>query len=161
VDGKRLASDPQDDSREARREFELEHNPVDGVKLFDMSKHEVHPEEDPNTLEREQIPKFLALTERFYPQHYAMAVFGFATGLRGTNIRPIRIKGPKADLNWQTAICYVRRGAGRMGGIYDTTKQKETVSDNATAESARGPSLARGDPNPSGPSSGQRVLVPL
>lgn len=110
--------------KSARREFELEHCAYADVKLFDASKHETHTEEDPNALNREQVPKFLSLVQRLYPQHYAMAVFGFATGLRGTNISPIRIKGPKVDLNWETGLCYVRRGAGRLGAIYETTKQK-------------------------------------
>jgi integrase len=95
------------------------------VKLFDGSQHETHTEEDPNALTQPQVVRFLALTRSLYPQHYAMAVFGFATGLRGTNISPIRIRGPKADINWETGLCYVRRGAGRLGGIYNTTKQKQ------------------------------------
>ncbi|HVZ37072.1 MAG TPA: site-specific integrase [Polyangiaceae bacterium] len=110
--------------KQGRRDFELAHNPIEGVKLFDTSMHEVHSEEDPNALNREQIPTFLRLLRALYPQHYAMGVFGFATGLRGTNISPLRIRGEKPDINWETGVCYVRRGAGRLGGLYNTTKQK-------------------------------------
>jgi integrase len=110
--------------KQARRDFELAHNAVEGVKLFDVSHHETHTEEDPNALDRGQVVKFVALVRKYYPQHYAMTMFGFATGLRGTNISPIRVRGPQADLTWETGLCYVRRGAGRLGKIYNTTKQK-------------------------------------
>jgi len=109
--------------KSGRREYELSHNAIEDVEQFDTSKHETHTEEDPNALTREQVFKFLTLMRELYPQHYAMTMFGFATGLRGTNISPIRIKGPKADINWETGVCYVRRGAGRLGSIYNRTKQ--------------------------------------
>jgi hypothetical protein len=110
--------------RQARREYEIGHDAMASVQEFDDSEHETHTEEDPNSLTSEQTPTFLRLFLKFYPQLFAMTFFGFATGLRGTNISPIRRKGPKQDLNWETGVCYIRRSAGRLGGIRNTTKQK-------------------------------------
>jgi hypothetical protein len=108
--------------KEARRELEIGHDAFKGVTEFDESEHDPHPEEDPNALMDEQVPMFLCLLKESYPHFYAMAVFGFATGLRGINISALRYRGPEADINWETGLCYVRRGAGRLGGIRNTTK---------------------------------------
>jgi integrase len=93
--------------------------------MFDESMHDPYPEEDPNSLMEHQVPVFLELMRRDYPQFYAMAVFGFVTGLRGTNISALRYRGDEADINWETGVCYVRRAAGRLGETRKNTKQRK------------------------------------
>lgn len=111
--------------REAQHELEFDYDCFKKVKMFDESMHDPYPEEDPNALMDDQVPVFLALMKRHYPHFYAMAVFGFVTGLRGTNISALRYRGDDADITWETGVCYVRRAAGRLGETRNTTKQKK------------------------------------
>jgi integrase len=111
--------------REAQHELEFGYDCFKKVKMFDESMHDPHPEEDPNALMEHQVPVFLGLMHRHYAHLYAMAVFGFVTGLRGTNISALRHRGDEADINWETGVCYVRRAAGRLGETRNTTKQKQ------------------------------------
>src|SRR5690606_12970864 len=81
----------------ATLEFELPRNVSDGVRDFDESEHVTYTEEEPNALTTEQVPEFLQHLRALYPQHYAMAYLGFATGLRPSSLRPLRRKGEEPD----------------------------------------------------------------
>jgi len=44
-----------------------------------------------------------------FPQHYAMALLAFATGLRPSTLRPLRRTGPDRDVLWDDGFVMVRR----------------------------------------------------
>lgn len=105
-------------------EYELPRNPILGVARFDTTMHRTYTKERPNALQDEEVICFLTTMHRRYPQHFAQTVLGFATGLRPSHMRPIRRKGPEADLNWVTGELLIRRSHS-IGGedqIMDTTK---------------------------------------
>lgn len=93
----------------ATDEHELAKNPLNGVKPFDESTHVPFSEEQPNSLEPEEVPLFLAEMRRMYPQHFAMVVLGFVTGLRPSSLRPLRRKGPTPDLLLDQGVLLVRQ----------------------------------------------------
>jgi hypothetical protein len=44
-----------------------------------------------------------------YPQHFAMTYMGFALGLRPSSLRPLRRRGPEADVKWGERLVLIRR----------------------------------------------------
>jgi len=112
----------------ARRKYGLQHNAMEGVSRFTTSKHSTYSFEHPNSLTIEQLPRFLAVIRKRFPQHYALAKFGFATGIRTLNLSPLRRRPDEhgvADINWETGLCYIRRGYTRLKGMNPTTKNRE------------------------------------
>ena len=103
-------------------EFELDRNPVAKVDKFSTAEHPVHTREEPNSLTGEEARAFLAAMQRKYPQHYAMTVLGFATGLRPSSLRPLRRCGPNADVLWTESALLVRRSHTRRAEVMNTTK---------------------------------------
>lgn len=99
-------------------------NPLNGVKPFDESLHVAYSEEEPNSLEPEEVPLFLAKMRELYPQHFAMVVLGFVTGLRPSSLRPLRRGGKTPDLLLDGAILYVRRSHTLGEEVMETTKTK-------------------------------------
>src|SRR5277367_2163482 len=81
----------------------------DGVAYFDTSEHPTYTEEEPNALPPEKVGEFLACMREVFPQHYAMAYLGFATGLRPSSMRPLRRKGSTPDVRWDEGVVLVRR----------------------------------------------------
>ena len=65
-----------------------------------------------------------AKARELYPQHYALILLGFVTGLRPSSLRPLRRKGPEADIDWTTGELLVRRSHSRRQKIMNRTKQK-------------------------------------
>lgn len=92
-----------------------------GVQDFDQSEWVTYSEESPNTLKPEDVPRFLGALKERWPQHYAMALLGFVTGLRPSSLRPLRRQGPEADVLWSEGRLLVRRSEVR-GGIMQRTK---------------------------------------
>jgi site-specific recombinase XerD len=90
-------------------ELELAKNPIVGVKDFDTSTHASYTDEEPNSLTPDEVPLFLAETRRRFPQHFAFLALGFATGLRPSSMRPLRRKGPRADVRWEEGVLLIRR----------------------------------------------------
>jgi integrase len=114
-------------------EFELERNPVAGLKMFDTSEHAPYTEEEPNSLTPPEVPTFLAGLRTAYARHFAFAALGFGTGLRPSSIRPLRRKGPTPDVLWDEGAILVRRSHSRRQEVMETTKtgirQKITLPD--------------------------------
>lgn len=108
----------------AAQELEWTRNPMNGVKPFDESSHAPYSEEEPNALEPEEVPRFLAKMREKYPQHFAMTVLGFVTGLRPSSLRPLRRGGPTPDLLLDEGILYVRRSHTLGDEVMPTTKTK-------------------------------------
>jgi len=106
------------------------------VESFDESGHVIYTEEEPNALLPEQVPPFLAEIRRHYPQHYAMVVVGFATGLRPSSLRGIRREGATPDLLWDQKILFVRRSVTRGEAVERTKtglRQRLNVPDSLLA----------------------------
>lgn len=53
-----------------------------------------------------------------------MTFLGFATGLRPSSLRPLRRRGPSADVLWDQNRILVRRSQTRRDEVMETTKQK-------------------------------------
>jgi integrase len=95
-------------------------DPAAGARAFDTTEHETYTEEEPNALTAEQARAFLACMRVECPQHFAMTLLGFATGLRPSSLRPLRREGPDADIKWQEGKILVRQS--HTIGIMQTTK---------------------------------------
>lgn len=107
----------------AKRDFDLAGVATDGVREFDTSTHATYTEEEPNSLAAEQVSVFLELLKQRFPQHYAMAYLGFATGLRPSSLRPLRRAGSTGDVDWENKRLLVRRSQTRGDEVRDATKQ--------------------------------------
>lgn len=106
---------------EASQEFNIADvcRTVDDVST---KTHRVYTYEEPNSIKPEDLPRFLGELRARYPQHYAFVFLGFATGLRPSSLRPLRAKGPNADVKWDEAKLLVRRSHSRGDEVMDTTK---------------------------------------
>jgi len=109
--------------RGAKRDFDLAGVASDGVKDFDTSTHATYTEEEPNSLAAHQVPAFLQKLKEDFPQHYAMAYLGFATGLRPSSLRPLRRRGETPDIQWEAKRLLVRRSQTLGKKVRNTTKQ--------------------------------------
>jgi integrase len=109
--------------RGAKRDFDLAGVASDGVKDFDTSTHATYTEEEPNSLAAHQVPTFLQKLKEDFPQHYAMAYLGFATGLRPSSLRPLRRSGETPDIQWDAKRILVRRSQTLGKKVRNTTKQ--------------------------------------
>ncbi len=69
-----------------------------------------------------------------FPQHYAMVFLGMVTGLRPSSLRPLRRKGPKADILWDENKLLVRRSHTVGDEVMNTTKQRVKYSIHLPAE---------------------------
>lgn len=103
-------------------EFELERNPVLGVKDFDTSTHLTYTEEQPNSLTPGEVPVFLAKMRELYPQHFAFVAMGFATGLRPSTLRPVRRNGATPDVLWGEGVVLIRRSHTRKQEVMEKPK---------------------------------------
>ena len=108
-------------SKAASREYEIR-DFMDVVEKFSTKNHVTYTEEAPNALKPKDIPVFLECLKEFYPQHYAMALLGFVTGLRPSSLRPLRRRGPEADISWEEGRLKVRRSEVRRR-VLNRTKQ--------------------------------------
>jgi integrase len=108
--------------RRAQSELDLEHDATKGVKRLDLAEHEVYTEEEPNALTEEEIGEFLNCMFDNYPQFFAMAYLGFFTGLRPSSMRPLRRRGPQADVLWEKNVLLIRRSHTLGEEVMKTTK---------------------------------------
>jgi integrase len=106
----------------ASEEHGWERNPMHGIENFDTSEHPTYTHEEPNSLLVEEVPHFLAAMRNMYPQHYAMTALGFATGLRPSSLRPLRRRGPGADVKWDEGVLLVRRSHTVGESVMERTK---------------------------------------
>ncbi len=108
----------------AKRKFQLTHDAVDGVRLLDTSEHDTYTEEEPNSLLPDEVGPYAAMLRELYPQHFGMFELMLVTGLRPSSIRPLRRKGPEADVDWEKGRLRVRRSHTVGVEVMKTTKQK-------------------------------------
>lgn len=108
----------------AKRDFELPKLATERLTNFDASSHVTYSEEEPNSLTPEQVGPFLAALREHFPQHYAMAFLGFATGLRPSSLRPLRRKGDEVDVLLDAGKLRVRQSQTLGETVLNTTKQR-------------------------------------
>lgn len=108
--------------RRAKTELDLQHDATNGVKFLDVAEHEVYTEEEPNALTEEEAGAFLDCMFDNFPQHFAMAYLGFATGLRPSSMRPLRRKGATPDILWDENAVLIRRSHTVGQEVMKTTK---------------------------------------
>jgi integrase len=108
----------------AKRELGLAQLVTDGIRDFDESEHITYTEEEPNALLADEASLFMQELRELFPQHYAMTFLGLATGLRPSTLRPLRRKGPQADVLWDEGKLLVRRSQSRGEEVMNTTKQR-------------------------------------
>ena len=108
----------------AKRKYGLPHLATEDVRFFDESDHATYTEEEPNALRPEEVTAFLEGMRDLYPQHYAMTYLGFVTGLRPSSLRPLRRRGPNADVLWDQNRILIRRSQTLGDEVMNRTKQK-------------------------------------
>jgi integrase len=111
-------------SHAIRDDFDLPKSAFTGVEFFEEG--ELFTDEEPNALSPEQLHQFMKIAREKFPQHFAMMLLGFVTGLRPSSLRAIRRSGPTPDIDWQTGKLIVRRSHSRKQLVMNRTKQKKT-----------------------------------
>lgn len=106
----------------ATAELELSKDPALAIAYFDPKAHRTYTRERPNALTRETAKAFVAKMRDLYPQHYALTLLGFMTGLRPSTLRPLRWKGPESDVTWREGRILVRRSNPVGQETVDRTK---------------------------------------
>lgn len=95
------------------------------LAYFDTSTRPTYTDETPNAIPPEKVARFLRWVKRHYPTRYAMVLLGLQTGLRPSSMRPLRRKGPEADVKWDEGIIIVRRSHSLKQEVMNTTKTKK------------------------------------
>lgn len=101
---------------------DLDRDPCTGLENFGLLEHPTYTDEKPNALTEKEARAFMAEMRASYPQHYAMTVLGFATGLRPSTLRPLRRKGPEADVDFERAVLRIRRSNSLGADVMGSTK---------------------------------------
>ncbi len=107
--------------RTAVEDLELERDPTRKVAPFDTTEWATYTEEEPNALTADEVPRFMEKARELFPQHFAMLALGLSTGRRPSELRPLRRRGPEADVLWEEGVLLVRRSE-TMGQVRETTK---------------------------------------
>lgn len=108
--------------KRATKELKLPENPALDVGYFSLKTHRPYTREKPNALTIEWARKFLASMLELQPQHYAMTLLGFVTGLRPSSLRPIRRAGETPDVLWNERVVIARRSHSMRQEVMDSTK---------------------------------------
>lgn len=107
---------------EAVSRYQLPRNPAAAIEKFSTAERPTYTEEQPNSLTAAESREFLSLAQKHYPQHFAMILLGFVTGLRPSHFRPLRYRGESPDVLWQTNEILVRRSHTTGKEAMNTTK---------------------------------------
>ncbi len=97
-------------------------DPCRRVEAVPKRGHRTYTYEAPNSLKPGDVARFLDETRVRYPEHYAFVFLGFTTGLRPSSLRPLRRRGPSADIKWDTAELLVRRSQTHGAEVMEETK---------------------------------------
>lgn len=109
-------------SHAIKEKYELARSAFDGIEFFNEGR--TYTVEEPNALPPDFLPRFMTIARAKFPQWYPMLLLGFVTGLRPSSIRPLRRKGPHADLDWMTGRLLIRRSHSRKQTVMERTKTK-------------------------------------
>ncbi len=106
----------------ATHKYELARNPMDGIEDFPTERHRTYTKEEPNALTIAEVGIWLARFKKDYPQFYAMVFLGLVLGHRPSTLRPLRRKGPLADLDFKAGTLTIRRSNTESDEVEDFTK---------------------------------------
>ncbi len=106
----------------AKKQFRLSDNPAEDLDPLPTRGHRIYTTDAPNALQPADVTRFLECMGQVYPQHYAMSVLGFTTGLRPSHMRPLRRKGAQSDVVWDAGYLHVRRSNSRGAEVMSSTK---------------------------------------
>lgn len=107
----------------AKKDFDLSKSAFEGIEFFEEGR--AYTKEQPNAMPPGTLlSRFIEVARRRYPQHFAMILLGFITGLRPSHMRPLRRKGPTSDIDWKTGELVVRRSHSRRQAVMNRTKTK-------------------------------------
>lgn len=84
--------------------------------------HRTYTFEEPNAVRPADVPRFLGEMRVRHPDHYAFVFLGFTTGLRPSSLRPLRWRGPNADIKWDEGVLLVRRSQTVGAEAMESTK---------------------------------------
>jgi len=98
------------------------HDPCSKVENVNRRGHRTYTYEEPNAIKPADVPRFLDEFRVRYADHYAFVFLGFTTGLRPSSLRPLRRRGPQADVKWDEGKLLVRRSHTRGAEVMDCTK---------------------------------------
>lgn len=110
-------------TKAAAAEYELPRDPAAGVEPIEAPA--VYTVEEPNSLTTAELPVFLRAWRARYPQHFVFVLLGFATGQRPSHLRPLRRKGPQADVLWEQGLILIRRSHSLKQAVMERTKTKK------------------------------------
>jgi integrase len=102
------------------KHYELPRDPARAIEYFPVPR--TYTREQPNALAPEDVGAFLLKMQEMGPQHYAMTFLGFAIGARPSTLRPLRRRGPAADILWDESVVLLRRSNPMRQEIVDQTK---------------------------------------
>lgn len=109
-------------TKEMTAVLKLARDPMTTVSPLGTKGARTYTKEKPNALGPANAAGFLPTWKRLFPQHYHFVLLGSATGLRPSSLRPLRRKGPNADMLWKEGRVFVRRSHSRRQVIVDFTK---------------------------------------
>jgi hypothetical protein len=106
--------------------LDLPRDPAAKLQSF-PNTHETYTEEQPNALTPEESRAFCEKLKELFPQHYAIVMLGFSLGSRPSTLRPLRRRGPKADIGWNddpngAGFVRLRRSHTRGQEVMEQTK---------------------------------------
>ena len=97
-------------------------DPCRKVEHVSKRTHRTYTYEEPNSLRPEDVARFLAEFRVKFPEYYAFVFLGITTGLRPSSLRPLRWRGPNADVKWDDSKLLVRRSHTEGQEAMDSTK---------------------------------------
>ncbi len=106
-------------------ELQLDRDPAALLEPLPTTGHRSYTPEAPNSVKPEDVPRFLEAMARLHRGHHAMTVLGFLTGLRPSSLRPLRRRGPHADVLWESGHLLVRRSQTHGREVMEATKTKK------------------------------------
>lgn len=102
-------------------------NPCERIPGISLSLHRTYSLKAPNSLELDEVVPFFKAAREVGPDHFAYFLLGMFTGRRACELRPIRIEGEDADLDWSSGMLQVRRSQVGIHAPNERLKQKKDV----------------------------------
>jgi len=102
-------------------------DPAQGMDNISLDGHVTYTLAESCSLTLDEIPSFMRATRKIAPDHLARFSFGMLTSRRSAELRPLRRRGPDADINWETGVILIRR-SHTIGEPKRGTKTGETFS---------------------------------
>jgi integrase len=100
-------------------------SPAETTLPYFRKRTPTYTRERPNRYTPSQAAAFLDGIRRWHPEHYAMSAIGFGTGVRPSQLRPLRRRGPTPDVLWNECAVVLRRSNSRKQAVMLRTKTED------------------------------------